>query len=451
MFHEILTPINVIIGFVQELTDNARNLTPEQKEASDIINQNRTTLLNTMNSIMEYSNMGKENYEIKPENISITEIIDFLQKDIEDLSGNSGIDFAYSRISSSLRFESDKQKFQHLISLLLRIVAQLTKDKKIYFSAYQADQDKFVISIKDSYSSVSAYLMDNLKALFVSSETDKVKDHGRSKLTLKLAIRLLQLLKGNFEILSKGDKSDYGFIFPLNFSFVPKINEEPAPTVQAQPAPQEGKHTVVPSEKPKPRITEEGFEEVPSSRIIVNKYSFDEPEIDKLEIEKPEIGKPELDKPETLKFDEELKILENEISGNKPVKQSDKLNLSKFSCLYLEDQVDSQILFKVQMKELKELKFAVSFEEALPLLDNGQFDFIVVDINLQGEYNGLDALKIMRTMPAYKDIPIIAVTAYVLPGDKERFIAAGFNDFISKPIFREKMIDTLERIFSNQI
>jgi CheY-like chemotaxis protein len=188
--------------------------------------------------------------------------------------------------------------------------------------------------------------------------------------------------------------------------------------------------------KSNPKFTEGGFEEVPSSRIILNKYTFDESEIEKLE---------------PLKFDEDLINLENEIREVKPFKQSEKLDLSKLSCLYLEDQVDSQILFKVQMKELKVIKFAVSFEEAMPLLDNERFDFIVIDINLQGEYNGLDALKIIRKMPAYMKTPIVAVTAYVLPGDKEKFITAGFRDFISKPIFREKMVDSLERIFLTQI
>jgi CheY-like chemotaxis protein len=99
------------------------------------------------------------------------------------------------------------------------------------------------------------------------------------------------------------------------------------------------------------------------------------------------------------------------------------------------------------MKELHDVKFAVSFEEAQVVLLNHQFDFIVMDINLQGEYNGLDALKIIKTMPAFSSIPIIAVTAYVLPGDKEKFIAAGFDDFISKPIFKEKMMESLEKIF----
>jgi PAS domain S-box-containing protein len=442
MFHEILTPINVIIGFVQELTQDTANLTLEQKEAADIINQNRISLLNTMNSIMEYSNMGKDNYELNPQSISITEIVDFLQKDIEELSGNAGVDFAYGKISSSLRFESDKSKFQQLISLLLRITFRLTKEKKIYFSAYQTNEDKFVVSIKDGYSAVSKYMMDNINTLFSDSEVGKGKDFGISRLTLNLAKKLLQLLDGKFEVLNKGGKPDYGFIFHLGFSVIPETKEESIPIIDKV-----DNQFVIPEEipvikkditreEPKSKLTEEGFEEVPSSRIIVNKYNFDEPETEK---------------PGPMKFDEELVNLENEIIEKKPFKHLEKLDLSIMSCLYLEDQIDSQILFKVQMKELKEIKFAVSFEEALPLLDNEQFDFIIIDINLQGEYNGLDALKIIRKMPEYMNIPIIAVTAYVLPGDKEKFVAAGFRDFISKPIFREKMVDSLERIFLTQI
>jgi PAS domain S-box-containing protein len=438
MFHEILTPINVIIGFVQELTDDTSKLSPQQKEAADIINQNRTTLLNTMNSIMEYSNMGKDTYDLETQNISITEIIDFLQKDIEELAGSSGVDFAYGKISSSLRFESDKSKLQHLISLLLRVTIQLTKEKKIYFSAYQTDKDNFVVSIRDSYSSVSEHLMDNLKLLFKDADASKGKDFGISRLTLRLVKKLLKMLNGKFEVLSKGEKPDYGFVFPLSLSGIPEIKED-----SVSPAEMEKKYIEIPEEvpevkkdiireEPKPKVTEEGFEEVPSSGIIINKYTFDEPEIEKSE---------------PVRFDEELVNLENEIRDIKPPRQSERLDLSGLSCLYLEDQVDSQILFKVQMKELKQIKFAVSFEEALPMLDNERFDFIVIDINLQGEYNGLDALKIIRKMPAYSKTPIMAVTAYVLPGDKEKFISAGFNDFISKPIFREKMIDALERIF----
>ncbi len=459
MFHEILTPINVIVGFIEELTESSQNLTAEQKEALEIINQNRTTLLNTMNSIMEFSSIKQDKFDFKPEDVSITEIIDFLQKEIEDLSSTQGVDFAYGKISSSLRFETDKKKFEHLISLLLKITTQLTKNKKIYFSAYQLDQEKFVISIRDNYSSVSNVLIDNLRSLFDVKPGEVGKDHGISKLTLKLVNQLFVLLNGNFEMMSLGDKFDYGFVFPLRFSDItpdeeiyteakkvieqkPKLVPEPENRIEelkSSDIVKKGltKEEVIepPKWKTKSKIvTEEGFEEVPSSKITIKKFDFNEPEIE-----------------EPVKFEEEMRKLEKEIKEVKADNKSTRLDLSRMSCLYIEDQIDSQILFKVQMKDLKEIKYAVSFEEALPLLDNGNFDFIVMDINLQGEYNGLDALKIIHKMPAYQKIPIIAVTAYVLPGDKEKFIVTGFNDFISKPIFREKMIDSLERIFLMQI
>jgi CheY-like chemotaxis protein len=130
-----------------------------------------------------------------------------------------------------------------------------------------------------------------------------------------------------------------------------------------------------------------------------------------------------------------------------PKTESTTLEIPKLSCLYLEDQVDSQILFKSQMKDLKSIEFSPSFENALPLLKTKKFDFIVMDINLQGEYNGLDALRIIQKMPGYKDVPIIASTAYVQSDARDSFVAAGFTDFISKPLLRAKIIEVLKKLF----
>jgi CheY-like chemotaxis protein len=156
-----------------------------------------------------------------------------------------------------------------------------------------------------------------------------------------------------------------------------------------------------------------------------------------LQIPTPEIASPK----------KEEETIPNSING---YNQETGVDLSQLSCLYIEDQIDSQILFSLQMKDLADIKYAVSFEEALPLLNNNKFDFILIDINILGEYNGLDALRMIHRLPDYEKLPIIAVTSYVLPGDQDKFIAAGFNDFISKPIFREKVIASLDRIFLMQ-
>ncbi len=152
--------------------------------------------------------------------------------------------------------------------------------------------------------------------------------------------------------------------------------------------------------------------------------------------------------------DETIEVIETTAPKDKVVQPpahqntDEKVDITNFSCLYFEDQIDSQILFSVQMKGLKNLNFAVSFEESLPMLESGNYDFIVIDINLQGSYNGLDILRIIRSMPKYENTPVFAVTAYVLPGDQQKFVLAGFSGFISKPIFRDQMIDLLAEVFN---
>ncbi len=425
LFHELLTPINVILGFVQELLDSIEHLTPEQREASDFINLNRDRLLTIMNSVVEYTNIQQNNFDLKPQEIGITEIIDQLQTDYEVNSGSREVEFGYGKISSSLRFESDKQKFQNFVFQLVKTIAKITKEKKIYFSAYSSDENTFIISIRDNYSSISKNLYDNLVNLFVEGDESNLKNIGLSRFTARLLRSYLLLLNGKFEAVNvSSDKIDCSFIFPIKFKM---------PTIE-----KESSHEVNIDNKDKteldkrPESIEETEEPEPAAA---------EPKIE---------GKIDFSPTEKDIIDEE-ELNEVGYEQIKPSEKSfDRIDLNALNCLYIEDQVDTQILFKVQMKELKEIKFAVSFEEALPLLDSYHFDFIVMDINLQGDYNGLDALKIIHKMPGYESIPVIAVTAYVLPGDKEKFIATGFNDFISKPIFREKMIDSLEKIFLMQ-
>jgi len=263
-----------------------------------------------------------------------------------------------------------------------------------------------------------------LGALIIDKKDPKT--FGLSKLTIEIITKLLETLKADCVILNENtNKNDIGFVFPINIEQKEKVKQP---------------------EKPK-------------------KYSPTQPEIKK---QKQVVE----DEPQLLQMNDEIEIVEEEIPKFKVSNQarttkkaeesehqtaveekhaSNKSSngISKLRCLYIEDQVDSQLLFKVQMNDLKSIQFAISFEEALPLLEQNEFDFIIMDINLQGEYNGLDALKVIHQIPKLRKIPVIAVTAYVLPGDKEKFISTGFTDFISKPIFRDKLLESLKKIFVN--
>lgn len=448
VFHEILTPMNVILGFAQELTDSINNPSAEQKEASDLINQNKIKLLSTMNSVVEYSEILQHNFKLNFSEVSITQIIDHLDKKIPELINIQDTEFSYGKISSSLVFNTDHQKFETLITSLIKVISRLIKDKKLYFSSYQIDEDNFLLLINDSFSKSSDYLTSKLKYIYYGN--NDIKDIGTPKLSTYFSKTLLGMLGGKF---IENEKFGGGFIFPMALSkdsLKTKFKSIDSSIEEILDKQKPDAYNPFGEDEPEEQVEEETtgiiLDEPQEKSSIVSEITHNaENKMDQSSVDESSEPGNDLDR----KISENLPLEKpDEVNSDVELKKGKEFNLSDLSCLYIEDQIDSQILFKVQMKGLKEIKFAVSFEEALPILESSTFDFIVMDINLQGEYNGLDALKIINKMPSHENTPIIAVTAYVLPGDKEKFIATGFNDFVSKPIFREKMVESLERVFS---
>lgn len=83
---------------------------------------------------------------------------------------------------------------------------------------------------------------------------------------------------------------------------------------------------------------------------------------------------------------------------------------------------------------------ASSAEEAFRVLEERDIDLIIMDINLKDGMNGVEATKIIRQDPQYVHLPILAISAYAYPDDRVRFMEVGFNDYIPKPIFKERIL-----------
>jgi len=71
-------------------------------------------------------------------------------------------------------------------------------------------------------------------------------------------------------------------------------------------------------------------------------------------------------------------------------------------------------------------------------------DLICMDIQLPG-MDGVTAMKKIKEYPELKDIPVIAVTSYAMPGDRERLLSGGFADYISKPIRVSEVLETIKK------
>jgi len=102
--------------------------------------------------------------------------------------------------------------------------------------------------------------------------------------------------------------------------------------------------------------------------------------------------------------------------------------------LVIEDNDRNRKLVKILLEANKyEVIEAKTGEEALTCLQNDKPDLILLDIQLPN-MDGLTLTRILRSNQKTKDIPIVAVTAYAMKGDKERVLGAGCDAYISKPI-----------------
>lgn len=105
--------------------------------------------------------------------------------------------------------------------------------------------------------------------------------------------------------------------------------------------------------------------------------------------------------------------------------------------LVVDDDLTSQIVFKKILERAgHEAVCAGDGLEALAMLREGMFDAVLMDIKMP-MMDGLQATHAIRAGKAGQDktnIPIIALTAYAMPGDREKFIAAGMNHYLAKPV-----------------
>ena len=102
--------------------------------------------------------------------------------------------------------------------------------------------------------------------------------------------------------------------------------------------------------------------------------------------------------------------------------------------LVVEDNRLNSELVKVFLKGICGMDFARTGEEAVEMAGSKRYDAIIMDINLGPGMNGIQATKIIRTIPGFTEIPIIAVTGYAMESEKEMILASGCNHFLSKPI-----------------
>jgi len=118
---------------------------------------------------------------------------------------------------------------------------------------------------------------------------------------------------------------------------------------------------------------------------------------------------------------------------------------SKPRVLVLEDNAESRLLLRHLLRRDFEATLVSGADAALEAAQSQSFDAALLDINLGEKRTGVDVFKAIRAMDLHRDLPVLACTAYALPGDRERFLDAGFMSYVSKPFVKAELLSALQR------
>ncbi len=498
--HELRTPLNGVIGMVELLSST--NLTSDQRHYLSMLHSSATLLYDLINDILDMEKIEAGKIELEEEKIDLKNLlynildstyIRAARKNIE-LIGYIAPDVPKYIIGDSLRI---RQILLNLIGNAIKFTEQGGVIIKVIKERIQNRKAILQFIIEDTGVGIPEDRVSKLFDKFVQADVTTTRKYGGTGLGLAITKHLVELMGGKIKVKSEIGKGSI-FLFTLALK-LPENIENTYELSENGYKKLKNMHILLYS---KNRFIRNFVNDALSSwRIEVNTidkfYSIENREDIKyydviiLDVKNYEKDSSIIDNIKTNAKLNQSKILvftsfeslkkvkeDRRIDAYllKPIKQSDLFNIllqfSGFSQKRLEEREETQSEIKsnevysvlvvddndinrtlmVDLLELSpwfiEVDTAKNGKEAVEKFKKQKYDLIFMDIQMP-EMSGIEATKIIRKLEKEKEIytPIIALTAFSFKNEIKEFLLAGMNEYLSKPISREKLYSTIKKFF----
>jgi signal transduction histidine kinase/DNA-binding response OmpR family regulator len=470
MSHEIRTPLNAIIGFSEILS--GANLKREQNEQAYIINSSAKSLLSIINDILDISKIESGKFELTEDEFNSKLLFEGIVELFSIRAKEKNIKFIFTTSSDIPIFlYGDALRLKQVISNLLSNAIKFTDENgEVFFDLKLLDRDEksanLRVSIKDSGVGIPKDKQLKVFDPFEQADSGVSRKYGGTGLGLSICANIIEMMGSKIELESTEGK---GSLFYFDITLPLATKKLPLECVSSG-----GMSFVVGecvSDAYGMRRTLISYlsrigvvESIQSLENGVNAdvgFCFKKSDIEEIKALSPAlpvvlVG--EFTTPHGADYLLDLPLFDSKIFntiadacniGSKGVEVLESTGLLEGSVLVAEDNENNQKLIRAVLEKLGvSVTIANDGNEAVELYKSQAFKLILMDINMPSK-DGMSATKDIREIERAKGLaktPIVALTANALKGDREKYLSAGMDDYLSKPINFEEVKDVITRV-----